>query len=138
MRSGVTQTKCHISPRGNIWLRSSLFGWDLFLSPASLSPPFFFLKGHLHPPASAPREDLCHLPYVPAATATACAQPAQAEGRAAPDSPDSTWNSPHIWAHTTQKTDSTMALLLQATGPLDAQGRQFMAYVLFASNDLYN
>ena len=26
MRSGVTQTKCHISPRGNIWLRSSLFG----------------------------------------------------------------------------------------------------------------
>ena len=108
-------------------------------------PTRFPLKeGQLGPPALlpffAPEENLCPSPYVfiPAATTAAPAQPAQAEGGAAPDSPDSTWNSPHIWAHTTQKTDSTMALLLQATGPLDAQGRQFMAYVLFASNDLYN
>lgn len=37
-----------------------------------------------------------------------------------------------------QRNDFTTVLPLQGTGPLDSKGRQFMTYVLFASNDLYN
>jgi hypothetical protein len=36
-----------------------------------------------------------------------------------------------------QRADSTMALYLQTMGCPDAQSRQFMIYVSFASNDVY-
>lgn len=57
--------------------------------------------------------------YVPhhALSATALPQPAQAEGRAAPDLPDPTWSPPHIQAHTLQRAESTKALPLRAMEP---------------------
>ena len=37
--------KCHTSPHGNTWLRSPLFGWDIFVM--GLAPPFYLPVGSL-------------------------------------------------------------------------------------------
>lgn len=61
-------------------------------------------------PVSDPEEDLLPTPYIPASP-----QPAQVKGEQSP-----------------------APLTLQSTGPLDAEGGQFMTYVPLASTDLYN
>lgn len=71
-------------------------------------------------------------------------QPTQAEGGAVPDSPDSPdspysiWSPPHTLAVLPRGLTLLQPYFFQATRFLDAQGRQFMTYVSFSSNELYN
>ena len=82
---------------------------------------------------SAPEEVLCPPTYVPTPAITAPAQPTQAEGEAAPDSPDSTYSLPGP-----PEGRLYYGLTPRGHGAPDAQGRQFMTYVPFTSNDLYS